>query len=86
MRAGQIIALLAALILLLPGLCFLTFGAGFTYDQFTRTGGHGGELDFDGLGPAELVIAALLLGLTAFLFRVAFRRPRPGAPADEPPG
>lgn len=61
MSGGQIAALIFAIILLLPGGCFLFFGTVFA----TESGGFGLML---------LLIAAAILGLAAFLFRVAFRR------------
>jgi hypothetical protein len=86
MRGGQVAALVAALILLLPGLCFLAFGTGFVFDQFSGSGG--GELDLDGLGLPWLIIAAVILGVAALLFRVALKKPKPPgiAPAARPPG
>jgi hypothetical protein len=61
MSGGQIAALIFAIILLLPGGCFLLFGIGFATDSGS-------------IGLLMLLIAAAILGLAAFLFRVAFRR------------
>jgi hypothetical protein len=66
MSGGQIAALVFAIILLLPGGCFLVFGIGFATDT-------------SGFAFLLLLIAAVMLGLAGFLFRVAFRRrPEPG--------
>jgi hypothetical protein len=61
MSGGQIAALIFAIILLLPGGCFLVFGVGFATDS-------------DSIGMLMLLIAAAILGLAAFLFWIAFRR------------
>jgi hypothetical protein len=55
MSGGQIAALICAIILLLPGGCFLFFGVA--------------------IFPPLLLIAVLILGLAAWLFSFAFRRP-----------
>jgi membrane protein implicated in regulation of membrane protease activity len=75
MTSGQIVALIFALLLLLPGGCFLVFGIS------GATGGH-----TTGMTPAGdagvtlilLTIAAVTLSLAGLLFWVAFRR-RPGS-------
>jgi hypothetical protein len=74
MSGGQIAALIFALLLLLPGGCFLVFGIDFA------TRGP------DPLSLGLLLIAAAILSLAARLFWVAFRRPPDrGGPADAPP-
>ncbi|HWB47953.1 MAG TPA: hypothetical protein VG651_02495 [Stellaceae bacterium] len=74
MSGGQVAALVFAILLLLPGGCFLFFGAGLSTDSSLL-----------GLGLVMLLIAAAILGLAGFLFRVAFRRrPRPGIPPADP--
>lgn len=70
MSGGQVAALIFAIILLLPGGCFLIFGIGFATDSGS-------------LGLLMLLIAAAILGLAAFLFRVALRRRH--APGDTQP-
>jgi len=55
MSAGQIAALICAIILLFPGGCFLFFGVAAI--------------------PPLLLIAFIILGLAAWLFWFAFRRP-----------
>jgi membrane protein implicated in regulation of membrane protease activity len=69
---GQIAALIFAILLLLPGGCFLFFGIILT----------------PGTAVADprlllLPVAAAILALAGLLFWVAFRRPRPG-PGDTP--
>jgi hypothetical protein len=71
LSGGQIAALIFAILLLLPGGCFLIFGIGFATD----TGGFALLL---------LLSATAILGLAWFLFRIAFRR-REG-PAETPGG
>jgi hypothetical protein len=65
MSAGQIAALICAIILLFPGGCFLFFGV-------------------IGLPPL-LLIAFIILGLAAWLFAFAFRRPSLAATGGAPP-
>ena len=74
MTGGQIAALIFAILLLLPGGCFLLAGIAVATDrQF-------GELAF-----IALPIALAILGLAGFLFRVAFRkRPNPSGPQIPP--
>jgi hypothetical protein len=70
MNGGQIAALIFAIILLLPGGCFLIFGIGFATDR-----------QFYDVSFVMLPLAAALLGLAGFLFWVAFRRRQgPGQP------
>ncbi|MGC2412501.1 MAG: hypothetical protein WA459_07385 [Stellaceae bacterium] len=76
MSGGQIAALIFALLLLLPGGCFLVFGIGFLTDP------HNSDVSM-----VMLPIAAAILGLAGLLFWVAIRR-RPldrGVPPDAPP-
>ena len=75
MSGGQIAALIFAILLLLPGGCFLVFGIGFATDR-----------QFYDASFVMLPIAAALLGLAGFLFWIAFRRRRgPGQPPDGTP-
>lgn len=68
MTGGQIAALVVALILLLPGGCFLLLGIGFATDS--------GSTD-DLVGGAMIIgVAAIILVPAGFLFWIAFRRPR----------
>lgn len=72
MSGGQIAALVFAILLLLPGGCFLLFGIGFSTDS-------------SGFGIILLLIAAAILVPTGFLFRFAFRRRSPpGGPPVAP--
>jgi hypothetical protein len=63
MSGGQIAALVFAILLLLPGGCFLFVGVGLSSDS-----------ELIGVGLVMLLIAAAILGLAIFLFRVAFRK------------
>lgn len=76
MSGGQIAALIFALLLLLPGGCFLVFGIGFAIDG-----------EFSDVAYVMLPVAAAILGLAGFLFWLAFRHRRPAgaAPPDAPP-
>jgi hypothetical protein len=70
MTGSQIAALIFAILLLLPGGCFLLFGLGFSTDS-------------SGFGIVLLLVAALILVPAGFLFRFAIRRrPPPGAPPN----
>jgi len=72
---GQIAALIFAILLLLPGGCFLIFGIGFATDR-----------QFSDVAYVMLPVAAAILALAGFLFWVAIRRrPGGGAPPDAPP-
>ena len=68
MTGGQIAALIFALLLLLPGGCFLFFGIGMLTDsQLSDTGG------------LLLVVGIVILAVMGLLFWLAFRkRPPPG--------
>ena len=78
MSGGQIAALIIAIILLLPGGCFLIMGIAFLgeHDRIARD-----------IAPLALIVAAILLSITGLLFWVAFRRRRtgPGEPPSPPP-
>ncbi len=76
MSGGQIAALIVALVLLLPGGCFLFFGVQMASanDTIAR-----------GVAPLLLVIAAVLLLVTAVLGWVAFRRRRTAPATGEAP-
>lgn len=74
MTGGQVAALIFAILLLLPGGCFLIAGIAVATDRQV------GDLVF-----IALPIAAAILGLSGFLFWIAFRRrPRSGAPPVNP--
>jgi hypothetical protein len=74
MTGGQIAALIFAILLLLPGGCFLVFGIAFATD----------ERYWDG-GVVLLLIAAAILALVGLLFWLAFRRGRnTAAPPTSP--
>jgi len=75
MSGGQIAALIIAIILLLPGGCFLIMGVAFLgeHDRIARD-----------VGPLALIVAAVLLTIAGLLFWAAFRR-RPAGPAEPPP-
>jgi hypothetical protein len=75
LSGGQIAALIFALLLLLPGGCFLVFGIGFANDR-----------QYSDVSLVMLPIAAAILGLSGLLFWLAFRRrpDRDGSP-DAPP-
>ena len=74
MSGGQIAALIFAIILLLPGGCFLVFGIGFATDR-----------QYYDVSFVMLPVAAAILGLAGCLFWIAFRRRRQAlgaTPAD----
>ncbi len=76
MSSDQIAALIGAIVLLLPGGCFLVFGIGFATDTPVTTG----------LALVWLSIAAVILSLAGWLLWVAFRRrPGGGGSPDAPP-
>ena len=75
MSGGQIAALIFALLLLLPGGCFLLFGIGFATDR-----------QYSDVSLVMLPVAVAILSLAGFLLWLAFRRrPSPGAPPGAPP-
>ncbi len=77
MTGGQVAALIFALLLLLPGGCFLIFGIGFATDE---------EAAFANAAPGLLLVAAAILGVAGLLFWLAFRRRSArGSSADAPP-
>ncbi len=63
MSGGQIAALIFALLLLLPGGCFLIFGIGFATDR-----------QLSDVAFVMLPVAAAILALAGLLFWLAFRR------------
>jgi membrane protein implicated in regulation of membrane protease activity len=75
MSGGQIAALVFAIILLLPGGCFLFFGV---------TMMSANDAIATSVAPLLLIVAAVILSLMALLFWIAFRRRRPGP--NETPG
>jgi len=78
MTGGQVAALIFAILLLLPGGCFLIFGIGFATDE---------QAAFANAAPGLLLIAAAILALAGLLFWLAFRRrPVHGGSEDAPPG
>jgi hypothetical protein len=75
MTGGQVAALIFAVLLLLPGGCFLIAGIAVATDR-----------QFSDAAFIALPIAFAILGLAGFLFWFALRRrPRPGAPPVNPP-
>ncbi len=66
MSGGQIAALVFAVILLIPGGCFLVFGIGMWGDP----GAYG-------LGPPMLIAGLVILSVVGLLAWVAFRKRRP---------
>ena len=73
MTGGQIAALIFALLLLLPGGCFLVFGIGFAIDG-----------QFSDVAYVMLPVAAAILGLAGFLFWLAFSRKAEHGSPDAP--
>ena len=71
MTGGQIAALIFAILLLLPGGCFLILGIGLS------------ENDTD--GPMALLVGILILSVMGLLFWVAFRKRPPSAGAGSTP-
>jgi hypothetical protein len=67
MSGGQIAALLFAVILLIPGGCFLVMGVGMLSDK----------TDYGGLTQLALGVGVGLLVLVFFLGRFAFRKRKP---------
>jgi membrane protein implicated in regulation of membrane protease activity len=84
MSGGQVAALLFAILLLLPGGCFVSFGLnGLAIDNHNP----------NGFEPSLLLIGLGILAVAALLFWVAFRRRRglpaanggpPRVPPDDP--
>jgi cytochrome b561 len=74
MTGGQVAALIFAMLLLLPGGCFLIFGIGFATDR-----------QYSDVAFVMLPVAAGILGLAFLLFRIALKR-RPPTPIDPPDG
>jgi len=64
MKAGQIVALIFAILLLLPGGCFLFFGIALS-DQYADDARAAVKL---------LLVAGAIFSLAGFLFWLAFRR------------
>jgi membrane protein implicated in regulation of membrane protease activity len=73
MSGGQIAALVCAVILLLPGGCFLVFGIGMLTD---KTG-------YASVGPPLLLIGLAILSVAGLLCWLAFRKRKP--PQSSPP-
>ena len=69
MSIGQIIALIFAILLLLPGGCFTLLGLGLASDSH-----------FSNDAIMVFMVAAGIFGIAGLLFWVAFRRQRPPAP------
>jgi hypothetical protein len=68
MSGGQIAALIFAILLLLPGGCFLWLANGFATDENDARA-----------AVRLLLLAGPILSLAGFLFWLAFRRRRPAA-------
>jgi hypothetical protein len=68
MTGGQIAALIFALLLLLPGGCFLILGISLLSDP-----------QVSDAAPLALIVAIAILGVMGLLFWLAFRK-RPPAP------
>jgi membrane protein implicated in regulation of membrane protease activity len=73
MSGGQIAALLLAILLLLPGGCFLYVGIGLMGDSHMRVAAE-----------QMLIVGIVILALIGFLFWVAFRKRRPPPPSPGP--
>jgi len=73
MSGWQIASLILAILLLLPGGCFLFFGIGMTADSG----------DYSSIGPPLLIIGLIIMAVAALCFWAAFRRRRasPAGPA-----
>jgi len=70
MTGGQIAALLLAILLLLPGGCFLYVGIGLMGDSHMRVAAE-----------QMLIVGIVILALIGFLFWIAFRKRRPAPPS-----
>ena len=69
MKAGKVVAVITAVVLLLPGLCF-------TVVSFDVLGGRNSQ----GLGLVVLMIGLGVLALAAWLFWIGIRRTQPLPP------
>jgi membrane protein implicated in regulation of membrane protease activity len=74
LSGGQVAALIFAILLLLPGGCFLLAGISAVTDP-----------QYAGIALLGLLIAAAILGLAGFLFWRAFRRRPADADGPSPP-
>ncbi|HEV3176492.1 MAG TPA: hypothetical protein VGZ72_10910 [Stellaceae bacterium] len=74
MSGGQIAALVFAVILLIPGGCFLVFGIGMLTDN---TG-------YSNVGPPLLLTGLAILSVVGLLGWVAFRKRNPPQPPSPP--
>ena len=70
MTGGQIAALIFALLLLLPGGCFLYVGIGLMGESHMRVASE-----------QMLIVGIVILALIGFLFWIAFRKRRPPPPS-----
>ena len=70
MSTGQIAALIFALLLLLPGGCFLYVGIGLMGESHMRVASE-----------QMLIVGIVILALIGFLFWIAFRKRRPPPPS-----
>jgi membrane protein implicated in regulation of membrane protease activity len=68
MSGGQITALVFAIILLLPGGCFLFFGVTMMSANASIA---------TGIAPLLLIVGAVILSLMALLFWIGFRHRQP---------
>ena len=75
MSGGQIAALIFAILLLLPGGCFLIFGIGLLFDQHS----------YADMAYILIPVGLGILALAGLLFWVAFRRRRAGPDGPPPP-
>jgi membrane protein implicated in regulation of membrane protease activity len=73
MTGGQIAALIFALLLLLPGGCFLFFGIGMI-----------GESHMGDVGALLLVVGIVILAVMGLLFWLAFRKRPPSGAGNAP--
>ena len=75
MSGGQIAALIVAILLLLPGGCFLIFGIGFAFDQHS----------YADVAYVMIPVGLGILALAGLLFWVAFRQRRTDQGESPPP-
>jgi hypothetical protein len=82
MSGGQIVALLCAILLLLPGGCFVLVGIALTKDDYRRQ--HLSA--FQAIADTALLwgLVAAILALAGLLFWVAFRRRPPSDTSGSP--